>query len=566
MANDLVPEGEGEGVEAESMVPTPRIGIWRPGGGASALVQGEENPGPDIPIVRMPAGGPVRLGRGNALVTPKAKPAAPKAPAKARIADPDMERYLSEEAAKVPLRNAPPEGAPDEPVEPPAGPRLVDLPAHEYAHTYSPLLHTEGPPRKPRSRSVSEIAKDLHDRAQEGLKGMGIESGRITPKNATEDNKEMLARMIAHEVSQNSIRTGKAGDWYTDGVDDAISIAHMMHPEMGASDPETGERTPKAKSLDTAFKLGLAITSQGEAVNNQTKLTNDKVFEHFKQTGRFPTDVEHQKGIPVNGNFAKANDIIDRKGMDGLIEFLHTPFKVSDLEKITGKKVSGFAKDDEVYGSAIFGPKIGNGFYQNLAGNYTPMAYDLWWTRGWNRLTGNLHGQQDPAAFEKTKQVYRDSLKAEGKRAPANDDQLLDMALADHQQHEALYRKYAKEFKSGDRTKSDRTLAAARYVEAKQGVNQMPKSPGERRLMKDVAQRAVRILKEHGIDVTNADMQALWWYPEKDLYERMGGRGVEDLNVDYAGAMKDLALEKGFTQKQIDDVLAAAKAKRSGGK
>jgi hypothetical protein len=94
----------------------------------------------------------------------------------------------------------------------------------------------------------------------------------------------------------------------------------------------------------------------------------------------------------------------------------------------------------------------------------------------------------------------------------------------------------------------------------------MPKSAGERRLMKDVAQRAVRILKEHGIDVTNADMQALWWYPEKDLYERMGGRGVEDLNVDYAGAMKDLALEKGFTQKQIDDVLAAAKAKRSGGK
>ena len=37
----------------------------------------------------------------------------------------------------------------------------------------------------------------------------------------------------------------------------------------------------------------------------------------------------------------------------------------------------------------ILGPKIGNGFYQNLRGNYDPLTMDRWWMRFANRITGN---------------------------------------------------------------------------------------------------------------------------------------------------------------------------------
>ena len=43
---------------------------------------------------------------------------------------------------------------------------------------------------------------------------------------------------------------------------------------------------------------------------------------------------------------------------------MHT---VKEVEAFTGKKVSGENKTTMVYGAAILGPKIGNGFFANLA-------------------------------------------------------------------------------------------------------------------------------------------------------------------------------------------------------
>jgi hypothetical protein len=45
-----------------------------------------------------------------------------------------------------------------------------------------------------------------------------------------------------------------------------------------------------------------------------------------------------------------------------------------------------------VNGAAIFGPKIGQGFLQNLMGVYTPVTIDLWMRRTWGRWTGDVVG------------------------------------------------------------------------------------------------------------------------------------------------------------------------------
>ena len=59
--------------------------------------------------------------------------------------------------------------------------------------------------------------------------------------------------------------------------------------------------------------------------------------------------------------------------------FLETEMPVKDFMQATGSKTppTGFGVDGKVYGSAMFGPKIGNGFFQNLIGNYEPLTQDL---------------------------------------------------------------------------------------------------------------------------------------------------------------------------------------------
>ena len=360
----------------------------------------------------------------------------------------------------------------------------------------------------------------------------------------------MLARIIAHEISQANMRKGGAGNWYTSNVRDAMGIASMMHPEM--------QDNPV---LEHAYKLALAVTSQGEKVwPNNTKYA-DRAFDIFKRTGRFPTDQKYVKGKYVNGNFQKLNDLFDSHAQEGdphghigALDFLHTKFTAGELAKMGYTAAKGEEVNTPVYGSQILGSKIGQGFYSNLRGKYDPTTFDMWWMRGWNRLTGNILGQADPKAAAKTKQAYLDSLGAD---APKRADALRRLAEQDSAQHERDYKQFRAEYDAGTRVKSKRTNAAVAYLKSLSGMNDSPRSGGQRTWMRKVAEQARQILAEHGHHLTNADMQALWWYPEKDLY------GQSDKNVDYAQAMTNLAKEKGYNDSAIAQAVATAR-RRSG--
>jgi hypothetical protein len=339
------------------------------------------------------------------------------------------------------------------------------------------------------------------------------------------------------------MKSGRAGGWYTGSVREAMALARMMHPEMRDS-----------PHLDAAYKLALATTSQGERVWPNNVKYADRAFDSFKRTGQFPTNLDYQNKDQVNGNFAKLNALFGQDP-ERALKFLHSEFTVGELGKM-GFKVSGENKDTKVYGSAILGAKIGNGFYQNLHGNYNPTTFDLWWMRGWNRLTGNLVGQQDPEGAERTKQRYVKSL---GELAQADPEMLHAMATRDMDQHEYDFNRWRSQFDAGIRGKSERTLAADRYLTSRAGINEQPTSGSQRTWMRGVATKARGILAKHGHDITNADLQALWWYPEKDLYGHLGARDSESLNVDYSTALQRLAKEKGFSDAAIQQALATAR-------
>jgi hypothetical protein len=201
-----------------------------------------------------------------------------------------------------------------------------------------------------------------------------------------------------------------------------------------------------------------------------------------------------------------------------------------------GYKISGELKDADVYGSAILGPKVGQGFYQNLNQNFTPMTFDLWWMRSWGRLTGTLTGGVDEATLAKQKDRLVTALGAD---APKSETAL-------HSAAERLVSAHERDFKhnralydlvdSGEKVKATATLAAERYLLGRHGLKEQPAGGAERQWMRSVGKRALDILKSRGIDMTPADLQATWWYPEKTLYQKMGGPEAD--NLDYADAFK----------------------------
>lgn len=411
---------------------------------------------------------------------------------------------------------------------------LRNYPAlHPVEHALSSSnIFDQGQAFPPHSRSTWDIAKELHTRAQDRLKELGVPEGVLTHKNRTPETDAMLARIIAHETEQAMGRSGHAGTWYTDSVREALDTASTIYPEI-ATDPHAR----------FGFIAAKAITSQGEKVPANVRLT-DQVYSQFRNTGRFPTDVKALKGTYMNENFKKINLLLDNMGSQGAQNFLNEKFTVRELRDM-GYNIEGNV-DDLVHGSAILGPKIGQGFFQNLTGNYDPVTFDLWWMRTWGRLTGTLSGF--PSAVPGALTKFKNELGAKNLPVPRNNRDLSNLADRLVDQHERDFKTNRALYDSGVRVKSALTKAAERVQFNLHGIKEMPGSAGERNWMSSVVNQAREMLNQRGHNLTNADIQALMWYPEKDIYGMLGGKPSEGLNMNYAQAWRDLARRKALGQ------------------
>lgn len=397
-------------------------------------------------------------------------------------------------------------------------------------------IHNDTKVEKPGSHSNSDIAKDLNSRGQEALKALGVESGVInSPKGEEPSNpkeNDILSSAIASEIEDELKRGGKdAADWYTKKMKDAMDIAEKLHPEL--------KDNPAAKF---AFTSAMAVTSQNQTVQINTKLA-DQVYNVFEKTGKFPTDVPAGKASSqINANFVKLNALIEKGGVLGTKKFFDQEFTVGELKKM-GYDVTGENVSTKVYGSAVLGPKIGQGFYQNLNGNFKPLTADMWLMRGWGRLTGTLTGTVDVA---KPQAKFEAALKAEKQKVPKSQEDMVNLAAKIRLAHTKDFKDNRKEFDAGTRVKSKLVYAAERYEEAVDGIKDQPSGGGQRQHIRDVFDQAQAKLKDAGHPMTIADMQATWWYPEKRLYTKLGSRSTERLNTDYATEFKKLADEKGL--------------------
>lgn len=392
----------------------------------------------------------------------------------------------------------------------------------EYPNTINTMLY-DAAERPPAPEGASKWTKASLARAMQ-------EKAEATGQAITQYDdaaRETLATRVAEEAASALQREGNASDWYNSKIVAMNNILRQLHPEL--EDGSTAEGI---------FKAGLALTSNGSTVDYNLRAA-EHVYSVFKSTGKFPTDLASlekavggfgQEGPTLIKQFERANAHIDEMGADGFVEFLNTKFTVRELNQI-GHKVTGESMDFETYGSAIFGPKIGGGFYQNLRGNFDPVTFDRWWMASWGRWTGQPLLKTTDAARVKQLDRFRAATGKKYKNPKA--------AIAAAKKIYATYRK------NNFQPRTELNQAAQRLSEgATDKMREQPAGPTERSFMRAVTYGAVEKLKEMGYNVTPADLQATVWYPEKELHGFYGigsGRSAPD---DYAAAAERLLGER----------------------
>ena len=348
-----------------------------------------------------------------------------------------------------------------------------------------------------------------------------------TIKEWDDKSRNILSDTIANEAIAALQKQGNASDWYNTKLIEMNTTLQKIHPEMLPGTAEEG-----------VFKLGLSLTSNGATVDYNLRAA-DHIYSIFKQTGKFPEDLKSltaavggfgREGPTLIKQMKTANRLISKLKPQGFADFLNSKVTVRELET-AGFKLSGEGKDYETYGSAIFGPKIGGGFYQNLRGNFEPVTFDRWWMGSWGRWTGNAMQVTPKATQIKQLDRFKAAMADTGGKQMSTKEANLKAA-------KKMFTKYVRD---GFQPRTELNIAAQRLVEgAKKTMREQPGGPTERKFMREVAYETVAKMKEMGYDVTPADLQATVWYPEKDLhgsYKIGSGSSAPD---DYAAAAKRL--------------------------
>jgi hypothetical protein len=294
-------------------------------------------------------------------------------------------------------------------------------------------------------------------------------------------------------------------------------------------------------------------------------------YEAFRKTGKFPETGTGEAASAMAKNFALANALLEDMGPDLLRRFLQTEVTKRELESM-GFSISGESMDEKMLGSAVFGPKIGFGFYSNLSGNFEPVTMDMWFMRTVGRLTGRLPAFNEKlfatqvAKLRKALGETGDSSKglfaadldqALVDEAMKSDDGAIALARAVNSLHNKQFKDERAKFDSKQRYKTSLVGAAGAILKSADKPKDSPGSGGERQRLRDVVRQMVALVeKQTGKRVPPAALQALIWYPEQELYKKLGVK-LRVTSQDYAGAAKSLLTKEGFDGKRIS---AAAKS------
>jgi hypothetical protein len=373
--------------------------------------------------------------------------------------------------------------------------------------------------------------------------------GVIDRTDRSEEAGNKIAEWMADEVKHELERGGNdsGAGWYSEKFQTALDI-------MGSHFPELKE-DQSARDMMTAI---IAVTSDGQkVVANFAQAV--EIYENYRKTGEFSTNRGHIRQASILNNLNRLNSLKQQHG-DNLHDFLLQEETVSRLKQIAKENgdemnVQYQATTMLPMAAALLGPKLG-AFYANLMGSHGYLTMDLWWSRTFNRYRGLLTpvvpGSKDRPTDTKGRKIGLAKFK-EMIGEPTISDNAAKKKLVPYAESYA-----AKNWKNGtDIEKTANTLYKKVYKE----LNEAPFNSTDRTFMIETAERAQKILKKSGSDISIADIQAILWYYEKRLYAEMGARASDDLSYEEAAQR----VIDGISQSERPDPQVASDGVSGGG-
>lgn len=343
---------------------------------------------------------------------------------------------------------------------------------------------------------------------------------------------ETVAKVLAHDAHREIGRDGSAIGWYERKVTEALHAVSALHPEI-ATDSDAR----------TAFAVALAVTSNGLKVRKNLELAN-AAYEHYKKTGTMPVDI----GIgPAANQINDGFGVFNRYAVKGVrpsqfADLMATEFSKAELDAL-GVNTSSELAGETLPGANALGPKNGGGFLLNLLGRYDRLTVDRWLMRTLGRVRGQLTVPADDPSVVSARERFRKALAkastAERRQYPIN------LRTASTAEIDALARAIHNDFKRPDpvtkKTYANRTdlNRAAKNLDTLLSSTIDQPSPKERKFARLAFERAREILRERGIEISTADLQAVLWYPEQRLF------GASANAIDYAQAAEEFVRSQG---------------------
>ena len=372
-------------------------------------------------------------------------------------------------------------------------------------------------PKRPNKRAFAEA---MQNRTRQILGGQ-LDLAR-------DGDRALVADAMAREAMAAMKKKPGAARWYRHNLTQAINTIGKVYPEILTN--------PTNRAM---FTLALALTSNGKSVDNNLNMAT-RSYEHYRAAGRLLPIGEGKESAVTVKSFNAANEFIDRYGADHFAQFLNTEFRVSQMKRM-GLDAGGESADNNVYGSAMFGPKIGAAFFQNLNGNFQTLTMDRWFMRTIGRLTGSLVVENEKllkdqadrfrSAFSKASPAelarFGLDIADQVKIASMSDDDLL--TAADKVHNLFIKQKYV--------NSTEMAAAARTWTTTVDETLDQPTGAEHRNQIRDVVSQALTKFNE-GVQnpIEYADFQALIWFPEKDLYLNHNATSKVAEPTDYAKA------------------------------
>lgn len=391
-----------------------------------------------------------------------------------------------------------------------------------------------------------------------------------------------LVRIGVADAKSGLRDNANAVGWYDEKVKKALRLVGLIHPEINTD--------PEAKF---AFIWALAVTSNGMKVNKNFELA-EQVYEEYKRTGKMPTNIKAgttQKAI--NKSLGMFNKLRDAWGMEQLMRFMTTKLPVRDIENSSKVTITGEGKDTEVYGAAVLGPKVGNGFFMNLYGRFDQLTMDRWLMRTWGRWIGKLVDVDMTKVRLKREQLsglirmLSPAQKAElqaviGAKLTVGNIDETSQAIWKASQKISLREKMnaVGPLSEEQLVQLDELLGVAKANQVRESLGgelrklgnalrgyldgqiEAPGGSNQRNFIRSVFAGILGKMREENPDLSMADLQAVVWYPEKLLYDaakaddESADEGYSDDEApDYANAAALLAAEKGVSSAKIKEAI-----------